>query len=132
MSHRTFIGHDGREWQVWNVSPQSLRDLEDRRDDERRGGSAPARAADRRVPPDRRRRLDRRAGARFAVRRELGQGWLAFACGSTRRRLVPVPDGWERLPDSDLAALCERARPAPLRRSAPPKVHTDAWRQRKG
>jgi hypothetical protein len=122
MAHRTFTGPDGREWQAWDVSPQALRALEDRREIERRDDGARGRAADRRTPPNRRRTLDRRAGARFAVRRELGRGWLAFACGATRRRLAPVPAGWERLPDAELARLCERARPAPLRRGVPSHV----------
>ena len=52
-----------------------------------------------------------------ALSRELSHGWLAFQSHDERRRLVPIPAGWETLADDGLAALLERAEPvAPTRR----------------
>ena len=117
MAHRTFIDGNGREWQAWDVSADALRALEDRREAERRTRPERLCVPERRAPPDRRYRLDRRPGARFVVAGELAKGWLAFGCGARRRRLAPAPQDWESLPDAELARLCARARPAPLRRT---------------
>ncbi len=38
-------------------------------------------------------------------------GWLAFQSGHERRRVTPVPEDWEQLPDADLAALWNIAEP---------------------
>ena len=40
---------------------------------------------------------------------ELADGWLSFDCGLDRRRLAPIPSGWESLDDEELAELCRRA-----------------------
>ena len=58
----------------------------------------------------------------FEVRRTLGaprgvsvgleQGWLTFVSAEGKRRLTPFPAGWERVPDTELARLCESARVA--------------------
>lgn len=45
-------------------------------------------------------------------------GWLAFECDREKRRLSPIPDGWQSLAEPDLLALCERAEP--VRRRTPP------------
>jgi len=57
--------------------------------------------------PDRRRHLD----IRFRMAPELRQGWLAFQSGDERRRLAPIPSGWETLDDTELSALASRATP---------------------
>lgn len=36
-------------------------------------------------------------------------GWLAFECASEKRRLSPIPEGWQSLAEPELIALCERA-----------------------
>ena len=36
-------------------------------------------------------------------------GWLTFECASAKRRLVPIPDGWDVVPLSQLEALCAAA-----------------------
>ena len=41
-------------------------------------------------------------------------GWLTFESGDEKRRLAPVPAGWERLPPKRLELLCRVAEPAPL------------------
>ena len=37
------------------------------------------------------------------------KGWLTFESGEDRRRLAPMPDGWEHATDEQLQALCSRA-----------------------
>jgi hypothetical protein len=37
-------------------------------------------------------------------------GWLCFQSGSRRRRLAPIPDGWNDLSDAGIAELFEGAR----------------------
>jgi hypothetical protein len=52
-----------------------------------------------------------REGAPHAppVAPSLRNGWLAFRCESERRRIVPVPNSWERLSEDDLRLLLEQA-----------------------
>jgi hypothetical protein len=40
---------------------------------------------------------------------ELDNGWLCFQSGSTRRRLHPIPTGWERASDPVLVELFDQA-----------------------
>src|SRR6185369_1288818 len=42
-------------------------------------------------------------------------GWLAFDSGIEIRRVAPIPEKWEQMSDSDLAALCNQAEPATKR-----------------
>jgi hypothetical protein len=97
MPHRQFTDSKHTTWEVWDVEPG---------DAERR-----AKAADRRRSPrtsgERRRVADR---ARVRVRSELAQGWLAFESKHDKRRLTPIPTGWEALDSSALEQLCEQAR----------------------
>lgn len=39
----------------------------------------------------------------------LRRGWLTFEAGPRRRRLAPIPDGWEDASDAELSAYCARA-----------------------
>jgi hypothetical protein len=96
----------GVHWQVWSVIPGTRKDGE-----RRRGG-------DRRSPdpvflyrgPDRREAVDRRSAA-VTVSAAFAAGWLVFQAPHERRRLAPIPAGWETLSSDDLARLCERATP---------------------
>ena len=105
---RAFTDDSGTEWTVWEVQPGQFVIGAT----ERRAG------LDRRVAPapdpviERRRGSERRVRARHAVTgigTELAGGWLTFQAGPMRRRLAPVPDGWDRLADAELATLCGRA-----------------------
>lgn len=44
-------------------------------------------------------------------------GWLAFECEAGKRRLSPIPDGWDQLDEAGLRQLWLRAEPAATRRS---------------
>ena len=48
-----------------------------------------------------------------AVSTGLEQGWLAFSSANAKRRLAPIPPGWETSPDPELEQLCSRARVVP-------------------
>lgn len=39
----------------------------------------------------------------------LVQGWLVFECEAEKRRLGPVPDGWDALADDELGTLLDSA-----------------------
>ena len=104
MAHRTFTDAQGREWEVWEVRP-GLALIPGGVDRRRQRGDESA-AAVARDENDRRRRRDQR----LAVSPPLRAGWLAFrGGGDERRRLAPVPDGWERESDARLAEYCRAA-----------------------
>ena len=94
MPHRTFRDPRGREWEAWEVHPSSI---------ERRLAAERRKAP--RDEPGRRRRKE----TRIVVDPHLSAGWVAFQSREERRRLAPIPEGWEALPDAELARLAERA-----------------------
>lgn len=114
MAHRAFTDGGGVEWQVWTVIPQWA----DRRTGEERRFHA---ADDPDVDPpvlERRRTPDRRQGlpdriSRIKLADNLSGGWLTFESANERRRLSPIPPGWEGASDADLEKLCKAASPLP-------------------
>jgi hypothetical protein len=110
MPIRSFRTDEGVTWQVWNVMPG-------------RGGIPDRRIGyDRRSPdpvirytgPERRTAADRRRPPAF-LSPDLATGWLAFECPTEKRRLTPIPQKWEDLPEAELRRLCDEARPvAPI------------------
>ena len=42
-------------------------------------------------------------------------GWLCFESIDEKRRLAPIPDGWEIRPNAEIARLLEQATPVQLR-----------------
>ena len=91
MAHRTFTDRFGRLWDVWDVQPT----MTDRRA-ARQGEPFPA---------ERRKHPEMRPGLPVELRR----GWLAFESKVERRRLAPIPAGWDQLPDTGLGELLDRA-----------------------
>jgi hypothetical protein len=59
----------------------------------------------------------RRPGeSRLSVEPGLAAGWLTFASVTgERRRVVPIPEGWDALDDVGLCGLLLNARPVPVR-----------------
>ena len=102
MGRRTFTDADGVIWQVWDVHPQ----LAERRRGPRR--VAPPRlvagAHDHRAGADRRHRTE----TRVPVREGYEHGWLAFDSVLGSKRLAPIPDGWDALPEDSLRDLWRR------------------------
>lgn len=103
MAYREFEDAAGRLWRVWDVYPTRA---------ERRLG-AERRGADR--SGEERRRWDE---TRVLVPPALLDGWLCFETGGERRRLAPVPSGWDGAPDAQLLAWLSDATLAPVRRLA--------------
>lgn len=92
VSYRTFIDSTGKRWEVWLVTPAAA----ERRRVDRRAGAAAAESSsgltERRNAPDRRKAPFRRT---IAVASEYSQGWLCFESEGEKRRLTPVPPGWD-------------------------------------
>ena len=109
MAHRTFTDSRGAAWEVWDVIPGRLT-LAAR---DHRVAGAERRAAPEDAPSphvERRLGIDRRASLSPALR----NGWLAFRSEGERRRLAPIPAGWETAADSELARYCDEAVPVPF------------------
>ena len=92
MSYRTFLDSTGKRWEVWLVTPAAA----ERRKVDRRAAAAAAQgfseSSERRRTPDRRKAPFHRT---VAVSSEFSQGWLCFETEGEKRRLAPVPAGWE-------------------------------------
>lgn len=58
-------------------------------------------------------------GSAANVRPGFEGGWLGFECDAERRRLAPVPAGWEEASDADLRAMLARAQPNRPARATP-------------
>ena len=99
MPHRNFKSPDGRVWEVWEVIPGGWRGQERRRAADRRSDD-PIMAH----KPERRSGGDRRKASPL-VHDELAGGWLAFETFGEKRRLTPVPPGWDRYSDAQLEEL---------------------------
>jgi hypothetical protein len=55
------------------------------------------------------------ATARVRLPEPYRSGWISFDSAVEKRRLSPIPDGWESLPDDALRTLCDRAEIVPRR-----------------
>jgi hypothetical protein len=107
--HRTFRDDAARLWNAWDVVPSwGERRLGERRSEP----GAPSAAL------SERRRLQRRqrGGIRIALPPRLVHGWIAFECGDERRRVAPIPTGWDQLSESALVELWSGAEHLPPRR----------------
>ena len=61
------------------------------------------------------------AHARQHLPEAMSEGWLCFESAGEKRRLHPIPAGWEGGSDDDLRAFCRDARPVERRLpSGPP------------
>ena len=107
MSYRTFTDSGGKRWEVWLVTPAAA---ERRRVDRRVSKSAadsPGGLADRRHTPDRRKSPFHR---QVMVSTEFSDGWLCFESEGEKRRLAPVPPGWEDAGPDRLASWLQAAK----------------------
>lgn len=96
MPHRQFVDDTGATWAVWDVRPAAAGQVLARI-------PAPARPVRGPIPD-----LDR----------ALADGWLCFESSAEKRRLAPIPTGWDSLSAADLAKLCESAPGVRRRRAA--------------
>jgi len=106
MSYRTFLDARGRRWEVWLVTPAAA---ERRRVDRRTpaGGSDAFPGVERRKTPERRRAPFHRS---TAVSSEFSQGWLCFESEGEKRRLAPVPPGWDEAGPDRLSTWLQAAK----------------------
>ena len=110
MSYRTFVDSTGKRWEVWLVTPAAA----ERRKVDRRAGSSSSQTAqaysgnlDRRKTPERRRSPFLR---KVAVASEFSQGWLCFESEGDKRRLAPVPEGWNEAGPDRLSTWLQDAK----------------------
>lgn len=104
MPYRLLRDAQGTEWQVWAVVPR------------RSLGPESWEGIDRRAPEpvlrfrgsERRTQLPRSISPVLSP--GLESGWLTFDSGTEKRRIAPIPDGWEEADDTALAELCRTAR----------------------
>lgn len=112
MPHRKFEDRQGKVWDVWQVQPTSLerRLIQRRVKDEERVDAA-----------ERRTRHERREErlSRSPVATEFASGWLCFETMGEKRRLAPVPEGWDRADDETIKQWCSVAKPVMRRPSGP-------------
>jgi hypothetical protein len=89
---RGFTDSTGVEWRVWEVFPSR---------------SSPGSSAE---------EMSRTSlmGSAFA------NGWLCFESLTEKRRLAPIPDGWERRSPRQMEELWLSATPVPARRASDP------------
>ena len=107
MSYRTFLDSQGRRWEAWLVTPAAA---ERRRVDRRAaaGGSDAFPAnLERRKTPERRRSPFHRS---VSVASEFSQGWLCFESEGEKRRLAPVPAGWDEAGPDRLSTWLQAAK----------------------
>ena len=103
MAYKVFNAPDGTPWEVWLVKPSST----ERRTAEASSANAFQRSgvADRRVSD---------AGPRSVLSANFANGWLCFESkAGEKRRLTPVPDGWETASAQKLWEWCQSAREVP-------------------
>lgn len=107
MSYRTFLDAGGRRWEVWLVTPAAA----ERRRVDRRAASAGSEpftsGPERRKTPERRRVPFHRS---VAVASEFSQGWLCFESEGEKRRLAPVPAGWDEAGPNQLLTWLQAAK----------------------
>ncbi|HEX5727397.1 MAG TPA: hypothetical protein VFX98_18130 [Longimicrobiaceae bacterium] len=102
MALRSFTDSAGEEWRVWSVLPHSPVGVERRQDDRRRN------SGDGYAGPERRRH-ERRVRTPTLLTPGLESGWLCFENHHDKRRLTPIPRGWEERPEAELEELCRQA-----------------------
>jgi hypothetical protein len=88
MPHRQFVDDAGAVWAVWDVRPSAVgSSLDPRIAAALRGGG----------------------GIVSQMNRTMAEGWLCFESDAEKRRLTPIPPGWDNLSTTDLLRLCETA-----------------------
>lgn len=94
---REFVDRNRRVWEVWDTHPE--------RADAGDGGSALTRymAA----------QPETADGRPTSVRRQYESGWLTFASDNDRRRLSPIPDGWQHADAATLEKYLDGAHDIP-------------------
>jgi len=103
-------------WDVWQVHPSAAerRFVQRRTKDEDRGDAAERRSGD-----DRRVAEQERSVPRATIAPEFTFGWLCFETTGEKRRLAPVPEGWDRADDTMIEQWCCVAKQVQRRKTEP-------------
>jgi len=128
VTHRRFKDRQGKLWDVWQVHPSQA----ERRFSQRRQNQEELTDT-----AQRRSGLDRRESEtphsrkgdpahRPLVAAEFAYGWLCFETFGEKRRLAPVPEGWERADDETIEQWCRVAKPVARRPSGTTRGTGDA------
>lgn len=107
MPYKTFNAPDGTQWEVWQVLPTTTerRKSEGEGQASGRSGLGTTGIADRR-------RSD--TGPKSVVTAGFENGWLCFESRKgEKRRLAPVPDGWDNATADKLWLWCRAALEVP-------------------
>jgi hypothetical protein len=117
VTHRTFKDKQGKIWDVWQVHPSAAerRFVQRRVKDEERSDAAERRSG------EERRVSEKGPGGvtRATIAPEFTFGWLCFETGGEKRRLAPVPEGWDRADDETIEQWCCVAKPVARRKTDP-------------
>jgi hypothetical protein len=105
MAYRTFVDDNGGYWQAWDSQPTKM-ERRVSQNDRRNLKRFPWKGAERRNGLDRRTVSQRR----ITLPQGYGSGWLTFESLSEKRRLIPIPSGWETSTQAELRVLCDKAR----------------------
>ena len=106
MPHRQFVDAAGALWAVWDVRPAPATDVR----------PAPATATT--TISESAWWRSRLTATAPGMDNALAAGWLCFESDGEKRRLAPIPTGWEDLPVADLVTLWAAA--AGVRRRGKP------------
>ena len=113
MPLRNFDDSRGNACKVWSVTPFVLEEPE-RRAGERRLAKGVVYGG-----PERRAGRERRMRTPGLLTPGLEAGWLCFERGDEKRRLSPIPTGWDEAPQAELEVLYARACPVTRRAAVP-------------
>jgi hypothetical protein len=94
---RAFRDSQGLEWRVWDVLP---------------GAAANT--------------FSMGFDALAAAKGDYAKGWLCFESTAQKRRLAPIPAGWDDSADTELERLCANAAAVPARRRHGDEARTSA------
>jgi len=106
MGLRNFRDNQGGEWRVWDVIPYRMQHGQS----ERRGGDRRRAKGRAYAGVERREGEDRRGHKPGLLTPGLESGWLCFENGEEKRRLTPIPPGWEEVGEGGLEELLQRSR----------------------
>lgn len=98
MPLREFADSLGQVWQAWDTHPTAI------------GHSAKGESAFTRFVASTAKREGREA---TTVREQYAEGWLTFRFDNARRRLAPIPAGWDGADDLTLQRYLDSAIDAP-------------------
>jgi hypothetical protein len=118
VTHRSFKDKDGRIWDVWQVHPSAAnrRFVQRRVNDDDRADAAERRSGDERRANE---QPETPAMTRATIAPEFTYGWLCFETIGEKRRLAPVPEGWDRADDETIEQWCCTAKSVPRRKTDP-------------